>query len=93
MYESPQSVRDRLSFFSNGAGLRHPMVSAINAVQDHPAHVQILALAIALEVLCDGIHHNPHDVVSAVSRAKRDTDGPFAGQYQAMRNYAQGEFK
>lgn len=92
MNQSPQSVRDKLSFFSNGAGLRQPMVRAISAVQDHQPHVQILSLAIALEVLCDGIGHDAHDVLNQVQRAKRDTDGPFAGQYQAMRNYARGEF-
>jgi len=93
MYESSQSVRDKLSAFSNGAGLRQPMVKAISAVQDFQPHVQILSLAIALEVLCDGIGKDAHEVVSMINRAKADTDAPFAGQYQAMRNYSQGEFK
>ena len=93
MDQSPHTTRDSLSYFSNGAGLRKPIVRAISAVQDFQPHVQILALALALEVLCDGIEHDAHDVINQVKRAKKDTDGPFAGQYQAMRNYSQGELR
>ena len=91
--QSKAGVRDKLRYFSNGAGLRKPMVQVINAVQDLQPHVQILAVAIALEAMCDGINHDAMAVVNQVRRAKQDVRSPFSQQYDAMREYAKGELK
>lgn len=87
------TVRDNLSFFSDVAAVREPTVAAISAVQDHAPHVQLLALAGAVTVLCEGININPHDLLQRVENMKADAESPFAQQWQAMREYAKGEFR
>lgn len=92
MQYSKNTVRDSLAFFSNGAGLREPMVAVIDVNQSLAPHVQILAAATALMVMCEGIDYDPHQVLAQLDRAKSNIDAPFANQYQAMREYARGEF-
>lgn len=91
MIQSKASVRDKLSYFSNGAGLRQPMVAVINANQDLQPHVQILACALALEAMCDGINHDAHAVINQIRRAKTDARSPFSQQYDAMVEYSKQE--
>lgn len=91
MRYSKNTVRDSLAYFSNGAGLREPMVSVISANQSLAPHVQILAAACALMVMCEGVDYDAHQVLSQINRAKDDMDTPFSHQWKAMLEYAKGE--
>lgn len=92
MQYDPKTVKDSLSFFSEAASLRTPMVAAISAVQSRPPHEQILGIAAALNVLCEGIGKNPVEIIQQINRATSDIDSAFATQYRAMAEYAKGEF-
>lgn len=89
--KQPKTIRDQLSFLSNAAGLRAPLVKTVSAVQDYEPHLQLLGIAATLVCLADAIGINPHDLISRAQRAAADIDGPFANQWQAMRDYARGE--
>lgn len=87
------SLQDRLSWFSQVASLRVPMVKIIDAIQDLPGHFQVYAAGIAFYCLCRGAGVDPHDMVSRLVRMERDVDAPFANQFQAMLAYAKGELE
>ena len=87
------TVRDRIDLFSNASQLRKPAFKIISQIQEEDPAIQILSAASALSAMCEAIGYNPHDVVSRINRAKRHIDAPFSNEYQAMVEYAKGEFK
>lgn len=88
-----RTVRDRLGFFHDATRLRKPAFAIISTIQEADPADQILATACALTAMCEAIGHDPHDVVTKIDRAKHHIDGPFATHYQAIVEYAKGEFK
>ena len=90
---SNAGLRDKVNYFTDVVALRRYFMMVVDCLQREPPDAQLLGPAAALVVLAEAVGIDPHEVVSIVQRAEKDIDGPFATQWQAMREYARGEFK
>lgn len=88
---APHTVRDALSFHGDPGPVRHAIVRVVSANQDERPHVQVLAAAGALVVLCESIGVDPVDVIERIRRMARDLNSPYSKQWEGLVDYARGE--
>lgn len=87
------TVRDRISFGSSLELLKVPSFRILDALQDHPADVQLNALALTLALLCRGVELDVHELVTRANRQIVDADRVRNPALEAIEAYATGELR
>jgi hypothetical protein len=87
------TIRDRIAFRSTLVPLKAPAFSILDALQAHPADVQIEALALTLTILAQGAGLDPHQLVERARRQLIDANRVRNPIPEAIEAYAQGELR
>jgi hypothetical protein len=88
---SKSDIESAVRWFSDAKQLRGPLYATVNALQDCPPAVQVLAPAATVVLFAEAIGLDPHDLIEQARRMKKDIDGAFANEWRAMDNYVHGE--
>ena len=85
------NLRDQIALLDNPAKLRAPAFAAISRLQSARPGEQVMALALALVVICESTNTSISDVIGKAVRMSSAADGPFVPHIQAIRDYAARE--
>jgi hypothetical protein len=90
---APHTVRDRIAFRSSLRPLKVPSFQVIDALQKHPADVQVEALALTLAIITRTLGIDAHDLLTRANRQLTDADAVRNPHIEAIASYASGELR
>jgi hypothetical protein len=89
---SKPGIADRLRWGMIPDDIHHVAFRAVNAVQDASPDSQVHALAAAFRALSLAVGVDPAVVLETLNRADKDINNVYKPQFDALRDYARGEW-
>jgi hypothetical protein len=89
----PHTIRSRIAARSSLVPLKAPAFGVIDALQNHPADVQLEALALTFRLLAVGAGLDPHELVARAGRQIAEAEAVRNPIIEAVQAYAQGELR
>lgn len=93
MKVAPHVIRDRIRFRSSLGPLKVPAFRVLDVLQDHPADIQLDALALTLTLMAQGAGMDAHELVTRATRQLNDASRVSNPTLEALSDYANGELR
>lgn len=88
---APHTIRDRVTFRATLEPIKAPAFSVLDALQSHPADIQVEALALTFTILSQSAGLEPHELVERAKRQLSDAAAVRNPIPEAIEAYGRGE--